>query len=510
MSAGFHPAGPGGEPQLPTDLSVTSSREVAVGFAWLSTTQVVQILFFLAFTPALARLLTPSDFGVMAAATLVLSFVDTFSTLALGHALVQRKTLSTSHSGSALTVSMLMSTALAAGLVAAAPGLADTFRIPALQTILRTLAFMVPLTALATISQFILQRNLRFRALALADLVPQVAATALVAIPLAALGLGFWSLVIAAALAATARTAVLAILAAAWLKPALCARSLRELLGYGVPYTGTSLLIFAATRFDQLVIVRLLGEASLGLYNRITAILNPVVAILGSSADRVLFPLVSQHQDDPGYLRRSYFYLVRLSSLICLPLSAAVAMHARAIIHILLGAQWLHATVPLAVLAGALFFRITHSVVDTFHRSLGLVKRQGAIYGVYTGAVVGFTLFGVRWGLTGAACGLSLAVVIHFMLLTASLWSRLRFGLGKALRSHASGVPPAAAVLALSLAARWVTSEFGAPALVSVFVFAGLCLVLASLALLWIRRTHPGTPLLSALRSFIDSIANAG
>ena len=112
---------------------------------------------------ALGRLLTPTEFGLMGAASVVVAFSQIVSQIGVGPAIIQRQDLEPVHVRVAVTLSLVLGGLLGAAVFFGAPAIAAFYRIPELEPMLRAVAFLFPLDGLNTVAKSLLTRQLRFR-----------------------------------------------------------------------------------------------------------------------------------------------------------------------------------------------------------------------------------------------------------------------------------------------------------------------------------------------------------
>ena len=141
------------------------------GFSWQAAANLIQFLSQFAIGIALARLLFPEDFGVVAIATIATGFATTFTDLGLGPALIQRRELDAAHVRTCFTFSTLAALAMGLLLFVTADPIADLFREPRVAPVLRVLSLTFPLSGLNITSKALLTRDLRFTTLVKIQLV---------------------------------------------------------------------------------------------------------------------------------------------------------------------------------------------------------------------------------------------------------------------------------------------------------------------------------------------------
>src|SRR6266446_3877522 len=164
------------------------------GLFWMSLATGANVLSLLLVTIVLARLLTPADFGLAAAALMVIGFSAIFAELGIGPALVQRQHLQTMHVRSGFTLLFGLGVLFYALSWLAAPVIAGLFGLEELTPILRVVALIFPAQGLGIVAESLLQRDLRFRCVAGLDTVAVVLGYGGVGITLAIFGFAAWAL----------------------------------------------------------------------------------------------------------------------------------------------------------------------------------------------------------------------------------------------------------------------------------------------------------------------------
>ncbi|MGZ6694972.1 MAG: oligosaccharide flippase family protein, partial [Solirubrobacteraceae bacterium] len=166
------------------------------GLPWAVMSYAVTKVVALLVTVVLARLLQPSDFGLVALATLAIGTLMIFNDLGLGATLVVRQDLGRRAQGTLLTLMLLMAVVVALVVAALSGVAASALGEPRLQGLLLVLAISVALSGPAWFFDAQLQRELEFRLRFIARSI-ESGVYAVVAIGLAVAGAGVWSLVIA-------------------------------------------------------------------------------------------------------------------------------------------------------------------------------------------------------------------------------------------------------------------------------------------------------------------------
>lgn len=324
-------------------------RRVARGLTWTMVDvwgrQVLNLLVFV----ALARLLAPADFGLIALAAVFVAFVQLLLDQGMGDALIQRRAITRDHVDTAFWVAVGTATALTLiGVVAAGP-IAAFLGEPELGPILQVLSLAFILSAFSIIPMSLLRRSLAFHSLAIRSLVATAAGGA-VGILAALQGFGAWALV--AQQLATALASVLTLFRVTPWRPRLhfARGEFRELFGFGINVVGGDVLNFLSRNADNLLIGYFLGPGLLGLYAVGYRILLVSQTILISIARKIAFPAFSRLQGDRDRMVQAYLRLTRAIGAVILPGYIALALVAPELTVVVFGPTWRDSGTVAAVL----------------------------------------------------------------------------------------------------------------------------------------------------------------
>lgn len=365
----------------------------------------------------LTRLLTPADFGLVAAALVVINFSLSFSQVGLGPALVQRPVLEPRHTITAFIASAVLGVVLAAMMVFAAPLVAQFFRMDQLTPVVRALAILFIISGVATVPESLLQRNLRFRLIANRDVLVYAVSWLGVGVGLAVLGWGAWSLVAAQLTQVTLRTAILLRAVPPFLQGRPTWRSFIELMEYGVGQSITRMGVILANQADNLVVGRWLGAAALGIYSRAYQLMQVPTGLLADVLDKVLFPTMARVQDDPRRLASAYLRATAALVLVTLPIGVVAAVLAPELVAVAFGSRWESLVAPFQVLALGMMLRAGIRMSDSLSRATGRVYRRAWRQWLYAGLVFFGAWVGLHWGVTGVAIGVLGALFTNYLMM---------------------------------------------------------------------------------------------
>ena len=397
----------------PTDESLTS-RTLRAG-QWRLAGSVVGALSQLTIGVLLARLLTPTDFGVMALASVVLGLSRPLGELGIGGAVVQREGLTEHHVRSAFTFSVLLGFIVAAAIALVAPLGAVVMREPKVAAVLRVLSVAFAFRGFAVVAEALLRRRLDFKRQFFIETASYVLGYGCVAVTLAFLGYGVWSLVWGGL--AQTLTASGAQLAAARhsVRPLLARRELGDLLRFGVGAHISGFVNYLAINGDNFVVGRWIGATSLGLYSRAYTLMNLPYTFAAAAMSSVMFPAYAEVQRDPARLRRGYLVTTQLVAMIAAPATGTMAIVAPHLVPTLFGHQWTAVAAPLQILCVAGYFRALYHLGGAVAQSVGRVYSEMWRQAGYAALVIGGTMWGSRYGLSAVAAGVDVAILYMFV-----------------------------------------------------------------------------------------------
>jgi O-antigen/teichoic acid export membrane protein len=297
----------------------------------------------------LARLLSPTDFGVYAIVSFAVTFFGLISDGGLGAALIQARAAPTEHAlRIVFTAQLALGGLVAAAAFVTAEGIVRAYGLePEFAWLVRLVSLGLVISAFRTIPQIRLERELEFARLSVIDTL-QAVVFQVVAILFAVEHLGAWSFGLAAVISAVA-AAVGANVIAPW-RPRLAwsAAILRRLLTFGVPYQGSALVSFLKDAVNPIFIGSALGVVAVGYVNWATLVNSyPVIAI--ALLNRLYFPVFSRLRDRPEALAPFVQGIVRWNTFVATGIALPFLVVAPYWTEFIFGRQWLPA-VPLLYL----------------------------------------------------------------------------------------------------------------------------------------------------------------
>lgn len=287
----------------------------------------------------MARLLSPSDFGITALPAVFMSVASVFIDGGFGMALVRKKELTDKDLSTSFYYGILVGVLCYATLFFASPWIADFYNTPILKQLTRVSALVFLWTPLYTPQNVILRRRLDFKTPARIAITSS-ALSGIVGITVAYLGFGVWALVIA-----TLTTSILTFFqtwsVVKWVPRSSGSKeSFRYLWGYGNKLIATNLIDTLYANIAPFLLGKFGGTVDLGHYNRAKGFAALPSANVTGVIMSVTFPVLSKMQDEITRLQYNYRKMIRVSAFVVFPMMMLLAALARPLIIILLTEKW--------------------------------------------------------------------------------------------------------------------------------------------------------------------------
>lgn len=389
---------------LTDDLRGRSVRGVALMFS----ANAGRIVIGLGSAAALGRLLDPEDFGLVAMVAAVTALFDRVRTIGLGAPTVQRAEINHRQVSNLFWVNVVFGLLMTIGFAAMAPVIEwfydDSRLVPI--TLALSLSFLV--TGLTVQHGALLRRQMRFRSIAIIELLSEAVAVA-AAIVTALLGAGYWALVVLN-LAALATRCIATVIICRWI-PGWPSRGagVRGMLVFGGQITTSAFVQSIVDRIDRILIGKVIGADALGYYTRAFFVLIIPVNRFHGSMRSVTVPSLSRIQDDPGRYRYFYRQAAQLTALVLIPAVLLALVAAEPLALTLLGPKWGGSVPIIRAFAPAALVSAIWPVLSWVYFSLGRGDRLMRWTIIESALTLAGIVIGVQWGAVGVAAGYSIA-----------------------------------------------------------------------------------------------------
>ena len=407
-------------------LSWTNLRaRVMEASGWVLLGFILEKLIATAQLMVLARILMPSDFGLMATSAVVIVTAMTLAEFGLEQALIARRELTQDDLMAAWVLAIARGMVLGGILFACAGPIAQLFHAPQLEPILRVHCVGIVIQALHSPALAVLAKNLDLKRRVKLDLLKRVS-EAIVTVSLAWQLRSAWALVIGQL--TSFGLGCLMSYALAPFRPVWPwnRESIRYLVMFGKHINRTSILIMGVISGGELVISFMLGTESLGLYQIAMAIPVLVGVRLPLMMNQITIPAYTFVEQSRQVTGRLFAMQMGFVAILLVPVTIGVLVCAPAIVQALAGEQWVDAAEPLRILAVFMACYAVSSVMGALYVGIGHPEYQTRAwmvqFVVYAATIAPLT---TSLGLRGAAAALSLSFVVglamHLRYLRAAL-----------------------------------------------------------------------------------------
>lgn len=392
---------------------------------WSVLTGAARLLLQMAAQVALARLLGPQAFGLFAIGMVVLTLAGFVAGFGLSWSLMQRAEIDEQDIRFAWTWQLLAGLLAVLALQALAPVLAGAFKEPAAEWVIRWLSLSCLLQAATAPATCLLTRALNFRALGLIQLGSYLVGYGGVGIGLAWAGLGVHALV-----AAWLVQAAVALVASLWacrhpMMPLLWYARAGQTLATGQAVFLTNLVNWSLANLDRVLIGRLLGTWSLGLYNVAYNLASVPNSVLLGALQPAFLAAGAQMQGQGSRLAQAYLQMLATLLVVAVPVFGVAALLAQDLVQLLYGVQWRAAGPVLAWLLAFMPALAIWGISTPILWNTGRRQHEWALQ-LPLIAIGALAIWAVApWGIEAAASAAALLLLSRALLLVGAALSAL-------------------------------------------------------------------------------------
>lgn len=290
----------------------------------------------------LARLLSPSDYGVIAILLVFIIIADVFVNAGFGNALIQKKDADDLDFSSVFYCGLACSIIIYAIIYFCAPIIAEFYNMPVLEKTLQVLAMRIPIAAVNSVQQAYVSRKMQFKKFFYSTL-SGTAISAIVGIMLAYNGFGVWALIWQYLSNALVNTVVLFCVINWQPRLIFSFNRLKNLFNYGWKLLLSGLLDTGYNSLSSLFIGKFYTPLDLAFFDTGKKFPMLIVNNINATISSVLFPALASEQDDQDKIKAHIRKAIKISSYIMWPMMFGIAICAEDIISIVLTDKWLSA-----------------------------------------------------------------------------------------------------------------------------------------------------------------------
>ncbi len=375
-------------------------KKVLSGFGWMAGTKLLSQIFSWVVTLVVVRLLSPGDYGLMAMATIVLTFLNLVSEMGLSSAIVQRKHITQKIVRQCFGIILLFNSLLLILVYFSAPYIASFFSEPELLPVTRVLAISFIITAFTIIPEALLEREMQFKKISLINLASAIAG-AITTLTLALNGFEVWALVWGNIIMVLIKAIGYNFINAKIIIPSFSLVGMKSISSFGGMVALERTLLFFYTQADSFIIGKIFGKETLGIYSVAAHIASLPMQKISGVINQVAFPAFSSIQADKKAVSQYVLKAARLMSFTTFPIFWGLSCVSQEFVIVILGEKWLDAILPLQLLTLIMPFRMLGNIMSPVLRGIG--RADAALLNLIISAFIMTSAFliGSNWGLIG-------------------------------------------------------------------------------------------------------------
>ena len=351
---------------MPSDKSIALR-----GGVWTSVSTAVTVLTAFLRLIILTRFLEKSDFGIVSIVNMVIGLCVTFTDLGFSSAIMYKKDITEKEYSSLFWMQLIIFFVLYLLICGASPFIALFYNESQLTMLIPIAALSVLFQAFGKLYDTVLQKKYQFKTIAFRNISTNLISL-FWAVVLAIQGYGVYSLILS--------TLAYAMTLNAWnffsglrvqrISFYCNPQSVSKLLKIGVFQTGTRILDFISNKIDVMIIGKLLGAETLGIYDLAKNLVNTLVDLIKGVVSKVALPILSNNNNDAEVVKSRFLTMTKIVAFITIPIGVAIAIFSKEILWIVYGSAYVDASIIVVLFA---FISIFNSICS-FYDMLGVAK----------------------------------------------------------------------------------------------------------------------------------------
>lgn len=348
-------------------------RELASGVFYTAVAKYSGIATQLIVMAVLSRMLTPADFGIVAVATVFISFFNILSDIGIGPAVVQNKTLTSYDLNQIFSFTLYMGILMAILFFLCSGPIAYYYKNESLANVCRYLSLSIFFYSLNIVPNSILLKKKEFRFIAVRTLGVQLF-TGFISVLAAFFGMGLYTLLLSPILSSILIFFINYKRAPLCLRMVIDTSSLKKISSFSIYQFLFNFINYFSRNLDKLLVGHYLGLVSLGYYEKSYRLMMMPLQNITFVISPVLHPILSTLQNNYKELASKYMKILELLAYISFPLSVCLYFTATELIILIFGKQWYEAIRPFEILSLSVSVQILTSTAGSIYQSANATK----------------------------------------------------------------------------------------------------------------------------------------
>jgi len=399
-------------------------KKVLTGTKWVALTNIFRQVLQIVSLFILARLLTPDDFGLFAILMLFVGFMQMFSDMGTGAALIQIKDPSEKLLSSVFFFNLFVGLLLCLLLISISGLIATFFGNPHIQELLQIISIIFIISSFGVVQKALYDKQMDFKKITLIESISQLIGL-IFAIISAMKGLGIYSLIIQALSSNTIRV-VLIWFYSNW-RPLFhfTIEDITQIWDFTKNYTLFDTINYFARNADNFLIGKFLGSPALGVYSIAYRIMLYPLQNISRTLLRILFPAFAQIQDDNMKFQKAYLRVIFFIALISFPIMIGMMATADIFVPILFGDKWKNLDILIMILAPIGMIQSIITTTGSIYMAKGNTRTLLKIGIINSIVTVTFFIIGLPFGIKGVALFYVISNLIMLYPVLKLAWSQI-------------------------------------------------------------------------------------
>jgi len=400
-------------------------KKVILGIKWNSALAVFTSIMAIAKTAIMARLLSPTEFGLMAMIEGIIVFGNPLADMGIGAAIIQKSKVTVKQLSTLYWLNILLGIFVYVVMVSISPFIADFYNEEVLEDLLILLALTFLISPAGAQFNILFQKNLNFGVPAKIDFIANIISF-VISVALAYHNWGVLSLIYGRLARVTFSTLFLISFGLKMHKPKLYfnLREVKSIVGFGSFQMGERYAQILSGNWDKILIGKLLGAEILGFYNIAYTFIVMPVQIINPIVTKVAFPVFSMVKENQEKMNSYYYKALSMLMTINFPVYIGIVLVAPELVQILFGEQWLPSVVILQILAFEVLFRSIGNPGGSVIKARGradigfywsIVRSIAVLISIFIAYYISNTVISIAIGIL--ICRYTIGIYWHFIIM---------------------------------------------------------------------------------------------
>lgn len=349
-------------------------KEFTSGVFYTSLAKYSGIVISLIITSVLSRLLTPEDFGIVAIATVIISFFNILGDIGIGPAVIQNRNLSKSDLNHIYSLTILVGIALAAVFCVLSFAISSFYDDKELRPVCQWLSLSIFFTCANIVPLNLQYKSKNFRRIAIITLIVQIV-SGICAIIYAFAGGGVYALVLSSLASSGILAMIYNYIARLHFSIYIDKSSIEKIFSFSMYQMMFNIINYFSRNLDKLLVGKYIGLSPLGYYEKSYRMMMLPLQNITFVITPVMLPVFAGIQDDRQLLVEKYNKVLSILSYISFPLSVVLFFCGKELILIVFGNQWMPAVLPFKILAFSVATQILTSTAGSIYQAVSATKQ---------------------------------------------------------------------------------------------------------------------------------------